>query len=299
MRSNPHLIGLAAVALLSSAAPARAEVQYVHLTTCVAGVTGECASLQELYSAASRFLTTEAPPLNTLGPSIIIVSSNKYPLSATFTVTTYCPSRGGCKHALTYRTPQLTSDKVADTLAAAKLDNQVAAARATMVRPINIPAEYGGGLNFQEELVGAYVNTVLISQLKSGTDFWHGITHMPNFIYFVFKDKRDGKLYKIFTRELITLVFADGSTVQAEFNPTQSVQFRVLVETARKANGDPYVFTPGPAKAGLASRWIPRAVEIDGRYLMLGSGCRVSGGQVCTIDGGIAHCAISRAFFGC
>lgn len=84
-------------------------------------------------------------------------------------------------------------------------------------------------------------------------------------VYYQILDKRTNEVVKVFVDDTVLLRFADGSTVEAEFLGPEggTTQFRVLLETAQDANGDPLFGSVGGSPSGVGN-----SISID-EYMQL------------------------------
>jgi hypothetical protein len=209
----------------------------------------ECNSAVSL-KAEARFAYSHLP----FG-SIVFVSSEQYPLSAFVRI---CPGPRGGRDACLI---------TAGDLGAVELDNQVYA-RAAKIQPIDIPADVAPTATQAEfEIVEEwYYGRILEFTLRSGISPWHNIFDPSTWHWMEFLDRRTGELHKVFTRDRVTLRFADGSTAQMEMQGVAGPSghfFRFVFESIRLPNGEPFIAPPQPIAASPA----PSTLELTTPWL--------------------------------
>lgn len=172
--------------------------------------------------------------------SIVLVSSERYPLSA---IAYMCTGpRGGRDACL------ITSG---DSGAIA-LDNEIYA-RATAIEPIDIPPETApSATGAIYELVESYVfrNGLLIATGRVGWNPWHNLFNPLTWPWMEIHDDRSRVTHTVYAGDRITVRFRDGSTAQLELIGPQGPSghfFHWVSGSERDRNGNP--FTSGSAAA--------------------------------------------------
>jgi hypothetical protein len=171
--------------------------------------------------------------------SIVFVSSQQYPLSAFVRI---CSGpRGGKDGCLI----------TAGDLGAIELDNEIYA-RAAAIAPIDIPAHIAGSASGGIwELVQGHVLATLTITGRNGINPWHNLLNPLTWPWMEIVDERTDAVHRVYSKDRITLRFADGSTAQIEMLDVAAPSghyFRFLPETIRLPNGEPLAeLTPPPA----------------------------------------------------
>jgi len=177
--------------------------------------------------------------------SIVFVSSDQYPLSAFARI---CPGARGARDACLI---------TAGDLGAVELDNQVYA-RATKIEPIDIPADVAPSATQAVPEIAEhwFYGRILEFTLRSGVSPWHDIFDPSTWHWMEFVDLRTGELHKIFTRDRITLKFADGSTAQVEMQGIAGASghfFKFMFDSIRLPNGELFIQPPEIPASPVAS----------------------------------------------
>jgi hypothetical protein len=161
--------------------------------------------------------------------SIVFVSSQQYPLSAFVRI---CSGpRGGKDGCLI----------TAGDLGAIELDNEIYA-RAAAIAPIDIPAHIAGSASGGIwELVQGHVLATLTITGRNGINPWHNLLNPLTWPWMEIVDERTDAVHRVYSKDRITLRFADGSTAQIEMLDVAAPSghyFRFLPETIRLPNGE-------------------------------------------------------------
>lgn len=229
--------------------------------------------------------------------AIVLVTGETAPISAYLRFYNRCPSHGTCTNSNIVRVVEALAT---DNMNAADLDNRLFA-RAAKIKAIDLPASYGIAGAHDEELVEAYVNTILqLVPGSTGISVWHGITNFPAFSWFGFIDLRFAVTQQIFVNDVITLVFSDGSSIQVKFlgiGVPDGLFFQVVEGSARDAAGKPLGTTSVGAPSGTDARWgTTRPAREGAAWASLPySLCYTRSGTVCTSDPS-QLCANYRSF---
>lgn len=100
----------------------------------------------------------------------------------------------------------------------------IAAAIAPALAPPALGSASRGGDAYVEEIVEVWIKSFLVPTGEWGRSWLHLVFNWPEFVYFEFLDLRqcagDPKACKpirVYTNELLTVQFADGSSVQLRF----------------------------------------------------------------------------------
>ena len=216
--------------------------------------------------------------------SIVFVSSQQYPLSAFARI---CTGARGARDACLI---------TAGDLGAVELDNRVYA-RAAAIEPIDIPPGVApSATQAIPELAEEWMFStgILSFNLKDGWSPWHNILNPLTWYWMEFHDSRTGENHRVYSKDRVTLRFADGSTAQAEMMGLAAPSghfFRFVPDSIRLPNGEPYVALPPPLPASpvgggidLTPPWLSAAFAGSLPYgvcAFLHSHCEfISGGSV-------------------
>jgi hypothetical protein len=222
----------AALALVATARIAHADPTTIAVRKCSFYACDNAMSLKN----EARMAYANSLPLG----SIVFVSSQQYPLSAFVRI---CSGPRGGRDACMI---------TAGDLGAVELDNELYA-RAAAIAPIDIPADLAGRASAGIwELVEGHVMATLVITGRNGINPWHNLLNPLTWPWMEVVDERTKAVQRIYSKDRITLRFADGSTAQIEMLDVMAPSghyFHFMPETIRLPNGEPLAELAPPLPA--------------------------------------------------